>query len=362
MVDLSHDGGPQLDELQDNTVSLLTEASPWSIANAATRRGGAAGALLAELAFAVCEVTLFEDGELEAAILAATRGRGLEERRLRALPKLAALLTRTAAQAGEGGAHDASTDRGTLRKALTEITDAADKLIASLPGHWHDDATVELTDAASDARAVLAAAAQNDLYDPSTDRAGQPRASSAPECCVPDAGEPSFVLLGRDPQAPDLVERWAADRELYEPNSEKPAAARAIAARMRSHKEANPYKGLQEVYTRVDGWKGPGRWETGIRNIVTILHGPRHPFEIRDIVEEVRVLWETPRPLGADPRDLEALRLPLRQNGNAVHDRDGRLLFGVNICTLEPAESLAITAAIVRIVNGAAQAGEGARG
>lgn len=72
-----------------------------------------------------------------------------------------------------GSAADAEpkADREALRKALTEITDAADKLIASLPGHWHDDATIELTDAASDARAALSAAAQNDLYDLSTEAA-----------------------------------------------------------------------------------------------------------------------------------------------------------------------------------------------
>lgn len=32
------------------------------------------------------------------------------------------------------------------------------------------------------------------------------------------------------------------------------------------------------------------RWETGIRNIVNILHGPCHSFDIPDIVEEVRAL------------------------------------------------------------------------
>ncbi|BAQ45892.1 hypothetical protein PUR29_10610 [Methylobacterium ajmalii] len=34
------------------------------------------------------------------------------------------------------------------------------------------------------------------------------------------------------------------------------------------------------------------RWETGLRNIVTILHGPGHSFEIWTIVEEVRALAE----------------------------------------------------------------------
>jgi len=36
------------------------------------------------------------------------------------------------------------------------------------------------------------------------------------------------------------------------------------------------------------------RWEIGFRNIVTILHGARHPFEIEDIVEEVRSLKQPP--------------------------------------------------------------------
>lgn len=65
-----------------------------------------------------------------------------------------------------------------------------------------------------------------------------------PECCVPDDGEPSFVLLGRDPQAPALIETWAADRERAEPSSNKPGRARAIAAAMREFKAANPGKGM----------------------------------------------------------------------------------------------------------------------
>ena len=32
----------------------------------------------------------------------------------------------------------------------------------------------------------------------------------------------------------------------------------------------------------------PSRWEIGFRNIVAALHGPRHPFEIADIVAEVK--------------------------------------------------------------------------
>jgi hypothetical protein len=61
-------------------------------------------------------------------------------------------------------------------------------------------------------------------------------AAQASECCVPRLDEPSFVLLGRDPQAPDLVERWAADREITDPSGPKPAMAREVAARMRRYR------------------------------------------------------------------------------------------------------------------------------
>jgi hypothetical protein len=62
--------------------------------------------------------------------------------------------------------------------------------------------------------------------------------TQASECCVPRSGEPSFVLLGRDPQAPDLVEKWAADREAANPGEAKPTMARAIADRMRAYRSS----------------------------------------------------------------------------------------------------------------------------
>ncbi len=68
---------------------------------------------------------------------------------------------------------------------------------------------------------------------------------SSKECCIPELGEPSFVLLGRDPQAPDLVEKWANDRERLDPRSLKPEAARCIANGMRRYRKDNPTKGLQ---------------------------------------------------------------------------------------------------------------------
>ena len=64
------------------------------------------------------------------------------------------------------------------------------------------------------------------------------------ECCVPDEDEPQFVLLGRDPQAPALVDEWARVRRLAEPESPKPAMAGIIAARMRAYKLTHPEKGM----------------------------------------------------------------------------------------------------------------------
>lgn len=64
------------------------------------------------------------------------------------------------------------------------------------------------------------------------------------EGCRPLPGEPSFVLLARDPQAPALVETWAAERERAEPSSEKPAAARRTAGAMAAWKILNPGIGL----------------------------------------------------------------------------------------------------------------------
>ena len=46
--------------------------------------------------------------------------------------------------------------------------------------------------------------------------------------------EPMFVLLGRDPDAPLLVERWADIREANGEDASKVAEARTCAASMRA--------------------------------------------------------------------------------------------------------------------------------
>jgi hypothetical protein len=61
--------------------------------------------------------------------------------------------------------------------------------------------------------------------------------------------EPFFVLLGRDPQAPALIESWAQVRELAEPGDWKIEAARQTAKDMRFFKVANPDFGMsQDLY------------------------------------------------------------------------------------------------------------------
>jgi hypothetical protein len=56
--------------------------------------------------------------------------------------------------------------------------------------------------------------------------------------------EPSFTLLGRDPQAPGLVRQWAVDRERAEGPSEKVENARQIAFWMDAFKDINPDLGM----------------------------------------------------------------------------------------------------------------------
>jgi hypothetical protein len=57
-------------------------------------------------------------------------------------------------------------------------------------------------------------------------------------------GEPFFVLRGRDPQAPDLIEDWATARYKCEPHSGKAESAYAVARSMREFKTANPELGM----------------------------------------------------------------------------------------------------------------------
>lgn len=64
--------------------------------------------------------------------------------------------------------------------------------------------------------------------------------------------EPYFVLRGRDPQAPDLIETWAADRVLCEPGTGKAESAYVVADAMREFKKHNANLGMDaEVYSKL---------------------------------------------------------------------------------------------------------------
>jgi hypothetical protein len=72
-------------------------------------------------------------------------------------------------------------------------------------------------------------------------------------CCVPEIDEPFFVLLGRDPQAPGLVEQWATDRKQAEPEAvDKWASAAHTACDMRNWKMAHPERGMSmEAFAKI---------------------------------------------------------------------------------------------------------------
>ena len=74
-------------------LNVYAKVSAWEIANAATRGTRAPAELLAELAHAMFNVTIYEDGELEEA-LRIEAAKDYERRR--ALAQLGALLTATA--------------------------------------------------------------------------------------------------------------------------------------------------------------------------------------------------------------------------------------------------------------------------
>lgn len=53
-----------------------------------------------------------------------------------------------------------------------------------------------------------------------------------------EPNEPVFVLLGRDPQAPDLVRRWADERDRLGESRDRVAEAYALAKQMEDYAKA----------------------------------------------------------------------------------------------------------------------------
>lgn len=70
-------------------------------------------------------------------------------------------------------------------------------------------------------------------------------------CSLPKPGEPCSVLLGRDPQAPELVTRWANDRAQFEDSEKQISDARSRAADMAHWKLQHPDIGAsKEAYDK----------------------------------------------------------------------------------------------------------------
>lgn len=75
--------------------------------------------------------------------------------------------------------------------------------------------------------------------------------------------EPYFVLLGRDPQAPDLVRSWANTRSLFEADDSKIASALMTAVDMVAFKNAHPELGAQrDAYNRAVAIYSPAKTTT----------------------------------------------------------------------------------------------------
>lgn len=67
--------------------------------------------------------------------------------------------------------------------------------------------------------------------------------------------EPYFILLGRDPQAPDLVNKWLVERAKMEGETDKVYSAKQIANQMKIYKENNPNIGMLKTFYDALRWK-----------------------------------------------------------------------------------------------------------
>jgi hypothetical protein len=88
---------------------------------------------------------------------------------------------------------------------------------------------------------------------------------------------------------PKDFELWKADGDTVEPLYT--AVSHPQAESLPAGGEAEPVstQGLREMLDLINETDA-ARWEVGFRNIVAILHGSRHKFEISDVVEDVRRL------------------------------------------------------------------------
>jgi len=131
-----------------------------------------------------------------------------------------------------------------LRAMLVEMEAAASELLNSLPGHWHDDATIRLTDAAEDARKALE---RPTGYSPSDDEPN-PSASAAD-------GEGLTAYLKR---------QWGWSKETFGPHLRTKGVIQHITKELREI-EANPHdlsEWVDVIILAMDGfWRHGGKPE-----------------------------------------------------------------------------------------------------
>lgn len=102
--------------------------------------------------------------------------------------------------------------------------------------------------------------------------------------------------------SPAEFERWAKSRANFMATALREALAQpdhfADAGKPMAQPEQEPVAsstiGLREMLDLMNE-ANSSRWEIGFRNIVAILYGPRHAFEITDVVERVRQLAAPPQ-------------------------------------------------------------------
>lgn len=87
-------------------------------------------------------------------------------------------------------------------------------------------------------------------------------------------GEPTFTLLGRDPQAPDLIHKWADDRERCEGWSDKVIEAHQKAGKFKEWKQAHPKPGMAtELYAKVSHAPAPAEREKALEEAAQVFTG-----------------------------------------------------------------------------------------
>ena len=108
---------------------------------------------------------------------------------------------------------------------------------------------------------------------------------------------------------PNLAHKYAGEQESLKKNQEAITAIKEALAQPEQESVATSTSNLREMLDIINDTDS-SRWEIGFRNIVAILYGPRHTFEIKDVVENVRGLCTHPPVLTAQPEQKHMTQIP----------------------------------------------------